>query len=162
MNAWRDSTQHVGIYKVVVKNDEEFKRDFREDLKKHLLEDVVRRYQKEQIGYEEHFELIKNIYNHVHKNYKEKVTFSFGCSQKLVNVFLKYYWCAGKLNGNEPAHMPLDSNILNILKIKDIKWTKMKKNDYDKCIKTAKEKAEVEHLSLAEWELKRFNEIMKK
>lgn len=161
MNAWRDSTQHVGIYKDVVKNDETFKKEFREDLKNYLLKKVICEYQKKQISFGKHFELIQDFFDYVKEKYKEQVQFSFGCSQKLVNVFLKYYWCAGKLNGNEPAHMPLDRNILSIIKKTDITWTKMKNVDeYRDCITEAKRYAEEKNLSLAQWELKKFYEIM--
>jgi hypothetical protein len=107
-------------------------------------------------------ELITDFFNEVNTLFKGKINFSYGRSQKLINVLLKYYWCANMLNGKEPAHMPIDSYILNALNIKDVCWTKMDFETYKDCIKVAKFIAEKAGKSLSEWELITFKEIMEK
>lgn len=159
-NAWHDASQHVKIY-LVDEDDYQFKENFREYLKTRSYQ-VVEMYQKKQFSFEEHTQLITDFYNDVNTTFEGKVTFSYGCSQKLLNVLLKYYWCADLLNGNQPAHMPLDSFILGALKIKGICWTKMDYNQYIDCIEIARKAAENKNLSLSEWELITFKEVTSK
>ena len=156
-NAWHDASQHVKIY-LVDENNYHFKNEFRDYLKARTYE-VVELYQKKQLAFDEHTNVIKKFYEEVNTKYKGKVTFSFGCSQKLINVLLKYYWCADLLNGNVPAHMPLDSFILKALDIKDVSWTKMDYETYIECIEKARSVAESKNQSLSEWELLTFKEV---
>ena len=156
-NAWHDASQHVKIY-LVSENDYQFKNEFREYLKERTYK-IIEQYQNKQFSFDEHTTLIYNFFKEVNTKFKDKVSFSFGCSQKLINVLLKYYWCADKLNGHIPAHMPLDSFILQALNIKDVRWTQMDYETYQKCIIIAKATAESNNLSLSEWELKTFKEV---
>lgn len=159
-NAWHDASQHVKIY-LVDENDYKFKEEFRNYLKKRTYE-IVEAYNKKQFSFDEHTQLIKDFFIEVNNIYSGKITFSFGCSQKLINVLLKYYWCADLLNGNVPAHLPLDSFILHALKIKDVCWTKMDYETYIKCITIARDVAESNNQSLSEWELITFKEVTSK
>ncbi len=155
-SAWLDTSQHVKIYKKEA--DENTKKQFRAFLKERSYE-IVKAYQDkdEKIDHSKHLKFLQKFFNDVKKSeFKDKIDFSFGRAQKLVNVLLKYYWCAGKLK-QEPAHMPLDRYILNALGQKD-KWTDMKEKAYPEYIKIAREKAEPEGISLAEWELKTFRD----
>ena len=157
-NAWRDSSQHVKIYLI---EDEHFKIEFRDYLKERTYK-IVEHYQKKQFSFYEHTQLINTFYKEVNTKFKDKISFSYGCSQKLIHVLLKYYWCADLLNGNIPAHMPLDSFILQALNIKNVRWTQMDYETYIKCINIARAAAESKNLSLSECELITFKEVTDK
>ena len=149
-SAWLDTSQHVKIYEKEA--DENTKKQFRAFLKERSYE-IVKLYQDKDEKIDHQERLVK-FHEDVTANpdFEGKIVFSFGRAQKLINVLLKYYWCAGKLK-QEPAHMPLDRYILKELGKKD-KWTDMGKVAYKKCIAEAREKAK--GMSLAEWELKTF------
>ncbi len=149
-SAWLDTSQHVKIYKKEA--DENTKKQFRAFLKERSYE-IVKLYQDKDEKID-HQELLVKFHKEVTEKseFKGKIKFKFGRAQKLINVLLKYYWCAGKLK-QEPAHMPLDRYILNALGKKD-KWTDMEEEAYKECIDEAREKAK--GMSLAEWELKTF------
>lgn len=153
-NAWRDTSQHVKIF---LNDDERFKNDFRKYLKIETNK-IVKQYQNEQVSFVNHTAILEKFYEKVNDNnlFKGKIKFSFGRAQKLINVLLKYYWCADMLNGHEPAHMPLDSIILQALGIKNVSWTKMDADKYKECINIARSTADEEKISLSEWELKTY------
>lgn len=159
VNAWRDTSQRVTVF---LNDDEIFKNEFREYLKIETNE-IVKQYQNEQISFENHTTIIEKFYEKVNDNslFKGKIEFSFGRAQKLINVLLKYYWCADMLNGHEPAHMPLDRIILQALGIKNTSWTKMDAEEYKKCINIARSIADKEKLSLSEWELRTYEQKAK-
>ena len=150
-SAWLDTSQHVKIYEKEA--DENTKKQFRAFLKERSYE-IVKLYQDKDEKID-HQELLVKFHKEVTEKseFKGKIKFKFGRAQKLINVLLKYYWCAGKLK-QEPAHMPLDRYILKELDIKDVAWTQMDDKKYEVYIKIAREKAK--GMSLAEWELKTF------
>lgn len=158
-NAWRDTSQHVKIF---LNDDEIFKNDFRKYLKIETYK-IVKQYQDEQVSFENHTAIIEKFYKKVNGNnlFKGKIEFSFGRAQKLINVLLKYYWCANMLNNHEPAHMPLDSIILQAIGIKNVSWTKMEAEKYKDCINIARAIADKEKLSLSEWELRAYEKAAK-
>ena len=155
-NAWRDTSQHVKIF---LNDDEKFKDVFKDYLKNETKK-IVRKYQSEQVSFDNHTKIIEKFYNDVNDNnlFKGKIEFSFGRAQKLINVLLKYYWCADMLNNHEPAHMPLDSIILQAIGIKNVSWTKMEAEKYKDCINIARAIADKEKLSLSEWELRTYEQ----
>ncbi len=157
-NAWRDTSQHVKIF---LNSDEEFKDEFKNYLKNETNK-IVKKYQKEQISFESHTSLIEKFHKEVNDNtrFKGKIDFSFGRAQKLINVLLKYYWCADMLNNHQPAHMPLDSIILQALGIKNVSWTKMDAAKYKDCINKALETAKKKNQSLSEWELEAYKKAV--
>ena len=104
-------------------------------------------------------ELNDHISQLVEKHNTVKTNFNIGHSQKLINLMLKYYWCAGWLRF-EPPHCPIDRIILSKAKIKveskTPSWTKIKNiSEYENYIGLLKNVAYP--LSLARWELKTFN-----
>jgi hypothetical protein len=82
--------------------------------------------------------------------------FRIGPAQKALNLYLKYMWCVGEIP--TPPHCPFDSKIIYHLRgCEDVKWTKLVSLDeYMKLVRTARQEAKGR--SLAEWELKVFNE----
>jgi hypothetical protein len=79
-----------------------------------------------------------------------------GTAQKLLNLYLKYYWVLGRIC--EPPHCPLDGTIIAKLKLNTkINWTELDCVDqYRALIKAAREAAKKSGLSIAVWELKKF------
>lgn len=166
-NAWRDTSQHVRIFKDDVSDEK--KKNFRNFVKKEALK-VIEDYKEKEVEYDDHFKVLenvnKNIHDEVNKKYKDKITFSFGRTQKLVNVLLKYYWCNSMLNGHAPAHLPIDSIIIKQVKKQskekeiewkcDFTWTSMDKDDYKDCIEQIKKIKG--NKSFAEWELITYKE----
>ena len=77
--------------------------------------------------------------------------FRIGSAQKALNLFLKYYWCAGWLP--EPPHCPFDAIVLRQIKSWDgPTWTVLDSlADYRRLVEKAKEVAGGE--KLARWEL---------
>ena len=87
--------------------------------------------------------------------------FSIGVSQKIINLFLKYLWSLGRCK--MPPHCPIDEAVLISIGKKGVAWTKC--NDietYKKWIKLIAIKAKEKDSSIAEWELKFWNDKQKK
>ncbi|MBR9918266.1 hypothetical protein GYB29_11445 [bacterium] len=85
----------------------------------------------------------------------------YGICQKLLNVYLKERWCAGKLS-KQPPHFPVDRLIQVKLKLKPlINWTQIdSENEYMEIVNRVKVVAEEKDLSLAEIELLAYNELV--
>ena len=77
--------------------------------------------------------------------------FRIGPTQKALNLYLKYMWCAGHIA--MPPHCPVDAVVLKSLKLSQpISWTKMYSiQQYTEVIAALKVIAAPS--SLAEWEL---------
>ncbi|RUA34268.1 MAG: hypothetical protein DSY77_05970 [Bacteroidetes bacterium] len=80
--------------------------------------------------------------------------FRFGIAQKLLNLYLKYLWCAGFIQ--EPPHFPVDRIIIQSLKIVPFtNWTELdSKKEYLHIISAAKQEANGQNL--AQWELETY------
>jgi hypothetical protein len=82
--------------------------------------------------------------------------FRIGTAQKALNLYLKYLWCLGKLP--VPPHCPFDYRV--IAKLSEYfgpSWTKLDDlKDYVGLVVAAKAKAG--SMSLAEWELRTYND----
>jgi hypothetical protein len=94
---------------------------------------------------------------HLHEN-----KFRIGTAQKLLNLYLKLYWCIGEIA--EPPHCPIDRVIIGALdpKYHDINWTTL--DDlalYQQLIDAVKSLASGgdDQLSVAAWELKNYPEL---
>lgn len=162
-NAWRDTSQHVRIFKEGVSDEE--KKNFRSFVRGASFK-IVEEYKKKQLTEKEHLRELKKIYDGVNDKYSSKVEFSFGRTQKLVNVLLKYYWCNNMLNGHIPAHLPIDSIIIKEVKKQskekgiewkcNFTWTSMNEENYNDCM------GQIEKIkgnkSFAEWELITYKE----
>jgi hypothetical protein len=77
----------------------------------------------------------------------------FGVAQKLFNSYLKYLWCARRIE--MPPDCPFDARIIAKLKLPDgceRQWTKGSEADYRVWVDAAKLVAKSEPLS--EWELR--------
>lgn len=80
-----------------------------------------------------------------------------GTAQKALNLYLKYLWCLGRIK--EPPHCPIDAIVLASLPgVADIRWTQIDTiADYKRCIDAVRQAANESRISIAEWELRRWN-----
>ena len=134
--------------------DENLRNDFKKNLRKHI-EIIAEQYQNtvDEAKHLANIKLVAECKNDCLSNRE----LNFGVSQKLLNLYLKYLWCLDKIP--TPPHFPVDRLIQEKLKVtKVISWTKGMDDDTDylKIIAKAKIKADLEGLSIAEWELKNF------
>lgn len=100
------------------------------DFKKALFKEVYRisEQYKSNNSEEEHIRNIQSVIVFSQNSMPQILqngALSFGVAQKLLNLFLKYLWCLGKIN--VPPHFPVDRIIQYRLGIKEkdiVSWTK--------------------------------------
>lgn len=162
--------QRANIYKEEV--PAKVRKEFREQLRNHI-EDLVKEKYFSNISEEAHLENIQSIVNFSKEQEFEgfKIPINFGVSQKLLNLYLKYLWCAGKLE-TTPIHFPVDRLVQEILNKEAMKlgfpknelkaWTKYEDEvEYLKVIRFAEKVRDknkyFKKMFLAELELSLFN-----
>ena len=134
---------------------EEQRVKFREHLRKQLLEMSIEYYQP--VNESQHEDNIVRLAKNISKQFEIILAdghLRIGNAQKLLNLFLKYLWCVGKIP--IPPHCPFDREIIEMLPA-DVRmnWTQIDTiEDYRKLVFAAREKAKTE--SLAEWELRNY------
>ena len=159
----------VPIYKKGIKETNSKRIMMKKEIKKMIFE-LGENYIKEKVNEEDHkkniIQFSENISNQFFDilNDDNKNRFVVGRSQKLINLYLKYLWCWGKMP-QIPPHCPFDSTIIAALRKTDptiADWTKFDSDslkEYEKYVTAAKEQTEKNNFqSIAEWELKTFNE----
>lgn len=142
--------------KEIIATADNNKEVFRKKLKCTIIE-IVKQYHvlvtdKEHVANINY--IIDNNENEILINGKLK----FGTVQKMLNLYLKYMWCADKLS-HIPPHCPVDSIILSkSKKFKNDRWTHLDCSEkYMGYIHELRELAKTENLHLAEWELEHFS-----
>jgi len=137
---------------------EKIKIKFRKEIKNYIRQEVAPQYDNT-IDDNKH---IQNILNFTEWSKKFASILNggylkIGVSQKLINLYLKYLWSLNIIQ--TPPHCPFDRIIITKLGYKESppSWTKLDDIElYKEFVRKAKEKAKVEKLSIAEWELKVF------
>lgn len=83
--------------------------------------------------------------------------YKFGVAQKLLNLLLKYLWCLGHVV--EPPHCPVDRIVLARTALRGkLNWTEIKTAEkYIEAINAISAVAELNGLSLAQWELQFYS-----
>lgn len=151
--------QRANCYKSINVTEEE-KKQFRNTLHTFIDNTVLPMYQKE-ISEKQH---IQNIYLLIeeskrHSGILTNGAINVGISQKLLNLYLKYNWCAGFTT--TPPHFPVDRIIQGILAVNPlIPWTRITNmEDYISIINCGKNylQANPQYANLAEMELSLFN-----
>lgn len=147
---------HVYNKQEVNEND---KKNFKNTLKCKL--DEHSKSYKTKIKDVEHVENIKQFSDGMSIKFGkilEGNRFRIGTAQKILNLYLKYLWVLGWIP--EPPHCPFDSIVINKLELDpEIKFTKFDSiKDYRKLVTVASQKAKDEKLSIAQWELKFWNQ----
>lgn len=125
---------------------------------KGYLDNMINTIYHNSVNEEEHIEHIKEVsrYTEVNRTILKNGNLSFGISQKLLNLYLKYHWCMGLIP--TPPHFPVDSIIQKKLNLTVIPWTKMTNDhEYRRIIESAKKNLKKHNCtSLAELELLLF------
>jgi hypothetical protein len=81
--------------------------------------------------------------------------YGYGIAQKLLNLYLKYCWCAGYVV--EPPHCPIDRIILGKTRLRDrLNWTTMNEAQYRAAISEISTLAKAQGLTPARWELENY------
>lgn len=148
------------------------RKEFREALRDHI-EKLVEEQYHQTVTEEKHLQNIQSIVDFSRNTKFEEapIEINFGVAQKLLNLYLKYSWCSGRIN-TIPVHFPVDRLIqeklnkeakeLNVPTRKLKAWTQFEnKEDYKNVIEFAKEikanKYSDADKPLAEMELEIFN-----
>lgn len=139
------------------------KKEFRDELRRQL-ESMENTYNQSSLSSVEHVVQIKLLQDWSTK-YSDTLKggkLNFGVSQKLLNLHLKGLWCFNLLK-YAPPHFPVDRIIQQRLRLeKIIPWTKnMNENNYLKVIEAAEFIASKNQISLAELELRVYNNTLK-
>jgi len=146
--------QRANVYKegITEKEKEDFKRNLRE-----CITEIAEDYENEVVI--EDTVHLTNIYKimKISHNCLNNGSLNFGISQKLLNLYLKYLWCLGKIPA--PPHFPVDRTIQEKLGMKVEPWTRMNdESDYMKVIQKARDFLNInkEHKNIAKLELALF------
>lgn len=110
------------------------------------------------VNEEDHVKYIEDFQNKANANYLqylEGVGLTFGRTQKLINLYLKYIWVCGYIP--EPPHCPVDSIIISKLgkEFSALRFNKINKQEYLSIIVGIKSIKGAQ--SIAGWELSIFN-----
>ena len=141
--------QHIKIFKKIptAKETERRKKRFTQ-----MIHDYLSDLRKD-LSSEDYLEKISGFRDFLNRCGTEcdviEKDISFGVAQKLLNLYLKYEWCLGKID--EPPHCPVDSVILQELGMNELKWSQMDRGQYEDVIEVIKKKAN--SVSIAVWEL---------
>ena len=168
MLAWSAATQQrvegftLWSNNCTPKDKSNLKKDIRNKIEQLIQNDYCK---NSKINQNKHVENIKKVQNYFIE-YENKTKcfaensyiYNFSTAQKLLNTLLKYWWCIGWLNGNEPPAFPVDR--INIKNLNDetcnlLNWTDDKDGEiYQKVISTAEQQLNTEkYKNIAQWEL---------
>jgi hypothetical protein len=156
-NSIQAAFQRSKIY--IDKPDKNIKSEFREYIENYLTNLLLHHPWEEN----DHYKIIEKMSGDFTENFSsilQDSRFRIGVSQKLLNLFLKFHWCAKYIK--EPVHCPFDKNIIDQLQLEsgiENKWTLMDDIEtYKKYVDAAKSIAGNNNLSIAEWELQLWND----
>jgi hypothetical protein len=147
---------------------EETKKKFKKELFNYVEKLIENKYNIKKVEDDEHLATIKaiqkmtNVYGGILNDTLilngRTVMFAkqlrFGICQKILNLYLKYLWCAGLIKF-EPPHFPLDRLVQG--KNVNVNWTELDDaKEYRKIINVLHPK-----VNKAQWELEEYNKILK-
>ena len=155
--SWNASVQRAVKY--AKDRTEKDRRSFRDYVIEHCNREIIPRYDKGQTE-PEHIANIVELRD-VALAYRDKglliSPYNIGVAQKLLNLQLKYLWCAGLVG--IPPHCPVDRIILSHTGLRNrVNWTHITTvSEYEQAIEAIKEKAGGK--PIAEWELTTYDRI---
>lgn len=121
--------QRANVYKANV--DENIRKEFRD-----YLHDEIQKIAEEYYLKVDEDKHLKNIERLLEYSRKEDIlqngVLNYGICQKILNLYLKYLWCAGRIP--TPPHFPIDRLIQERLGFKEkeiVSWTKQIKSEID-------------------------------
>lgn len=141
-------------------SDEKDRETFRLHIRKKLKEYAL--LYKHGMNGERHTENVKRFAEDVSKNFKHILIggrLRIGRAQKLLNLYLKYRWTMNLIEA--PPHCPFDSLIIGRMKgdVRGIAWSGIEDiEDYKKLVEVARKAKDADE-TIAEWELRVWNEI---
>jgi len=149
--------QRANVYGAEAGNDD--RRKFREDLCESISTLVEQQYKIKRVSEDDHFKNIQELCNNIsslHGTILNDGRFRVGNCQKLLNLYLKYLWCAGLVD--EPPHCPVDRIIIGKYeKNTGINWTEMADiEEYKAIIRKLNSKAKESNMTLARWDLETY------
>ena len=155
-NTLQATAQRAGLYRQ--DSSDEAKGAFRSALKTRLRA-LVEQY-RNGLSEELHLANISGLADELSGVHAEALNggrFRIGTAQKALNLYLKYWWCAGWIA--EPPHCPFDAIILAYVpECRDMRWTKLDSlEDYKRIVHFSKIVAAGR--SLSEWELAVYTKI---
>jgi hypothetical protein len=153
--SWAGSVQRALRYAKNVSEAE--RREFRESIIRFCNEEIIPCYKKTTLE-DKHIENIVRIRDYATQQDRGLLLakpYNIGIAQKLLNLQLKYLWCAGYIE--RPPHCPVDRIILSKTRLKDkMNWTQITTIDeYMKVISAIRDSAGSQHI--ADWEIEAFN-----
>lgn len=132
----------------------------REDIKNYFRNELwgLMQTYSNKVSEEDHLQYIEDFQNKANSSYLqylEGTGLTFGRTQKLINLYLKYIWVCGYIP--EPPHCPIDSIIISKLgkEFNSLRFNKINKQEYLNIIAGIKNIKGAQ--SIAVWELSIFN-----
>lgn len=121
--------QRVNVYKANI--DENKRKEFRDYLHEVILL-IANEYYSE-VDENKHLKNIERLQEYSrNEDILQNGVLNYGICQKILNLYLKYLWCAGRIP--TPPHFPIDRLIQEHLGFKEeeiVSWTKQIKSELD-------------------------------
>lgn len=153
--SWNASVQRALKYDKSALDAE--RQQFRESVVNCCMDNIIPHY-KSPTSEQEHLRNIVKIRDYAMQCSREsffELPYNIGIAQKLLNLQLKYMWCAGYIK--KPPHCPVDRIILSKTELKGkMNWTQIETIDeYEKAILAIRKEAGSQ--DIADWELDVFD-----
>ena len=147
--------QRANVYKKNI--DESLRKEFRKSIQLKIEECVKKDYMHQTPTSDKHCNNLIAIKKWTDKNFSQILSaneIKLGVVQKLLNLYLKYLWCLGKVC--KPPHCPIDRIIISKLDIKNPpNWTTLNDiRDYMYIVEKITQNAN--GIDIADWELEAF------
>ena len=147
--------QRANVYKKNI--DENLRKEFRKSIQLKIEEYVKKDYTHQSPTSDQHCNNLIDIKKWTDKNFSQILSaneIKLGVVQKLLNLYLKYLWCLGKVS--KPPHCPIDRIIISKLDIKNPpNWTTLNDiRDYMYIVEKITQNAN--GIDIADWELEAF------
>ncbi|MCP9765186.1 hypothetical protein [Lacihabitans soyangensis] len=121
--------QRANVYKANV--DENKRKEFREYLHVEIQQIAEKYYFK--VDEDKHLKNIEKLQEYSrNEDILQNGVLNYGICQKILNLYLKYLWCAGRIP--TPPHFPIDRVVQERLGFKEneiVSWTKQIKSEID-------------------------------
>lgn len=151
--SWNASVQHNKIYNTECSASERSK--FRKDIIDYIDSNIMPKYNSvlSEDAHYDNINLVKKYAEQIGLDVLSNKKYKIGTAQKLLNLSLKYFWCANWIK--EPPHCPVDKIILDKVGIK-LSWTKIDSiEEYRRIINEMRVK--INRNDLAKWELEIYS-----
>lgn len=156
--AWNASVQRASLYNASVRRNRAPDKRI-EDFKSAIIRFVTSRlllHYVEECTEEQHFKNIAALIqfaNQIGGEVLGKAGCKYGIAQKLLNLMLKYLWCADMISA--PPHCPVDRIVIDKTQYRGkVNWTEIREeSQYREVIAAIKALSKTHQMSVPEWEL---------